>query len=311
MRKMKTALFAIGLLISGSAASGPGKAAGLIDLARAPAKSFVAPSPSDVLAQAPASAWKDIPASDLIVWKLKDGHSAVLWLAEAFAPVHVANIRLMTRAHYFDTAAISRVQDNYVVQWGREEGAHLPDGIIAHPPEEYDWRTTSNGFTALPYRDAYAPIVGFVKGWPVAHNNGVEWLTHCYGMVGAGRDLAPDTGTGAELYAVLGHAPRHLDRNITVVGRMIDGMEFLTDHPRGTEALGFYRTMNERISFESVTLVSDLPQAQQPHYQVLDTGAKAFADWIRARANRGGPFFVKAAGAVDLCNAMPPVRLKP
>ena len=47
-------------------------------------------------------------------------------------------------------------------------------------------------------------------------------------MVGVGRDLSPDTGTGGELYAVIGHAPRHLDRNIALVGRIVSGIEHMS-----------------------------------------------------------------------------------
>ncbi|MCP6473599.1 peptidylprolyl isomerase, partial [Klebsiella pneumoniae] len=77
----------------------------------------------------------------------------------------------------------------------------------------------------LGYPDAYAPATGHAAGWPIGYDEtrGAAWLTHCYGSVGVGRDLAPDTGTGGELYAVIGHAPRHLDRNIAVIGRVIEG----------------------------------------------------------------------------------------
>ena len=82
------------------------------------------------------------------------------------------------------------------------------------------------------------------------------------GMVGVGRDLPPDTGSGAELYVVSGHATRHLDRNLGVVGRVIEGMEHLTTLPRGTGALGFYATAAERVTISSMHLgteVKDLP----------------------------------------------------
>ena len=276
------------------------------------AKKLVYPkAPSEIVTEAPASSWHDLDPQDVVVWTLKDGHRAVMWLATPFAPVHIQNIRTLVRAHYFDTAAISRLQDNYVVQWGREEGAKLPDAITAHPPAEYENAGTRLKFTELPYYDSYALKVGFDGAWPVGREGGQEWLTHCYGMVGAGRDMAPDTGSGAELYAVSGHAPRHLDRNITVGGRFIEGMEFLDSYPRGTEALGFYKTEGERIPFASAMMAADMPEADRPHYQVMDTGSKSFAEWIKARANRGGPFFIKPAGAVDLCNALPPVRIKP
>ncbi|GAA3255116.1 hypothetical protein GCM10020258_13330 [Sphingomonas yabuuchiae] len=41
-------------------------------------------------------------------------------------------------------------------------------------------------------------------------------------------------GVGAELYTIIGHSPRGLDRNIAVVGRVVDGMDALSTLPRGT-----------------------------------------------------------------------------
>ncbi len=39
---------------------------------------------------------------------------------------------------------------------------------------------------------------------------------------------------------MIGQAPRHLDRNIALVGRVIEGMPVLAALRRGTGSLGFY-----------------------------------------------------------------------
>ena len=129
-------------------------------------------------------------------------------------------------------------------------------------------------------------------------------------MVGVGRDQAPDTGTGGELYAVIGHAPRHLDVNIALVGRVIDGTERLTAHPRGTEALGFIRDPKNHLPIARVRLAADIPAAERPAYEVMRTDAPAFSSYVTERANRGGGFFIRPAGGVDLCNALVPTRRK-
>ena len=113
--------------------------------------------------------------------------------------------------------------------------------------------------TALPYRDSYAPKVGYSGPFPVAANQGRAWMTHCYGIVGVARGLAPDTGNGGELYAVQGQSPRQLDRNIALVGRVLDGLEHMTALPRGTGALGFYDKPAQRVAITRVTLAADLP----------------------------------------------------
>jgi len=136
------------------------------------------------------------------------------------------------------------------------------------------------------------------------------WPVHCYGMVGVGRNLSPDTGTGAELYTVIGHAPRHLDRNIALVGRVISGMQHLSSLPRGNGALGFYTSeeARKRTPIVSIRLASDLPEDDRPQFEYLSTASGAFARYVHARANRSDPFFIAPANGADLCNVPVPVR---
>ena len=127
-------------------------------------------------------------------------------------------------------------------------------------------------------------------------------------MVGVGRGMAPDTGSGAELYTVIGHAPRHLDRNTALVGRVIEGIEHLSSLPRGTGALGFYEDPAQRIPIQSIRVASDLPAARQPRFEYLSTESESFARYAEARANRRDPFFIVPAGGADICNIPVPVR---
>ena len=271
-------------------------------------------TPTEIVAAAPASAWKTIPADDLLVMQLASGAKVVLQLAPAFAPVHVANLRALAKAHWWDKASIYRVQDNYVVQWGKNESSDpLPAGVVAKPPAEYARPLKGLKVAPLPYPDDYAPRAGYTLGWPVGYDpkGGTANLTHCYGYVGVGRDMAPDTGTGGELYAVIGQAPRHLDRNIAVVGRVISGIENLSSLPRGTEALGFYKERSQDVPIAWIRLASEIPAAERPSFQYLDTNASAFEAYVKARANRKDDFFIRPAGGVALCNAPVPIRPAP
>ena len=265
-------------------------------------------TPIDIVVAAPASAWRRIAPEDLLVINFKAGPRVVIQLAPAFAPVHVANIRALARAHWWDGAAIYRVQDNYVVQWGHNDDRKLSAGIVARPPAEYVRPLAGLLVTRFAYRDSYAPRAGYASGWPVAIDRRTASLTHCYAYVGVGRDLAPDTGTGGELYAVIGHAPRQLDRNIAVVGRVIAGIEAMSSLPRGTDALGFYKERSSDVPIASTRLASDLPPADRPDFEVMDTASASFAAYLAKRANRRDDFYRRAAGGVDLCNAPVPVR---
>jgi peptidylprolyl isomerase len=277
----------------------------------APAKKLL--TPNDIVAAAPASAWKAIPADDLMVMDLANGGRIVVQLAPAFAPVHVANIKALARGKYWDGATVYRVQDNYVAQWGlNESDKPWPAGVTPKPPAEYTRALKGLRITRLGSPDPYAPGAGFADGWPVAYSAKEGWadLTHCYGSVGVGRDLSPDTGTGGELYAVIGHGPRQLDRNIALVGRVIDGIDKLSTLPRGTEALGFYKDKAQYAPIASIRIASDMPAGERPSYEVMDTGSTAFAQYLKVRANRHDDFYIRPAGGVDLCNVQVPVRKK-
>ncbi len=134
---------------------------------------------------------------------------------------------------------------------------------------------------------------------------------HCYASVGVSRDLHPDTGTGGELYAVIGHAPRQLDRNIAVVGRVVSGIEQLSSLPRGSETMGFYKAGSVARPIVAVALASAMPAATRPSFKYLATNSSSFARYLGVKKNRDDDFYRVAAGGVDLCNAPVPVRPTP
>ena len=283
-------------------------------LAAALAQAVAAPPAAAALPSDPVPAdWVAVPDDELLVFTLANGHSFTVRLASRYAPVHVANIRKLAAAQWWDAGtSVYRVQDNYVAQWGdATEKKPLAAGVVETPPAEYSHAGPTT-VARLAQRDPYAEWAGYSRdGWPLAGNGATEWLPHCYGMVGVARDLAPSTGSGAELYTVIGHSPRALDRNIAVVGRVIDGIEWLSSLPRGTGDLGFYTTAGERSPIVSARLASALPAAARPHFEYRRADNPRFIAWIASRENRSGPFFTVPAGGADICAALPPVRKAP
>ncbi len=263
-----------------------------------------------------------------------------------FSQGWIGNVRKLAAARFWDGTSINRVQDNYVVQWGDPDAEDkaktktLPAGLASVPQSEYQFRSEEVGsimmerarawkVAATPNAlqrtiegevkdlqdlrnnpagipDPYAPFAGFDDGWPLATDGTNNWPLHCYGMVGVGRNLSPDTGSGAELYTVIGHAPRHLDRNIALVGRVIEGIEHLSSLPRGTGPLGFYETPEERTAILSVRMGNEVTGL--PAYEYLSTESQSFAAYADARANRRDAFFIRPAGGADVCNIPVPVR---
>ena len=277
----------------------------------ASAQSDPPPTMASVLEASSAEEWESIPMDRLIVMQLDSGR-VVIELAPGFAPQHAANILTLVKDGYFDDAAVVRSQDNYVVQWevpvGKDASAKPLGSARSALPAEFDRAAEGVSFTALPDPDAYAPQTGFVDGFPAASDGERTWLAHCYGMVGAGRDNAADSSNGSSLYAVTGHAPRHLDRNITLVGRVIEGMPLLTTLPRGTAELGFYAEPSQRVPIRSVQVASEMPEWQQPHWSRLRTDSASFKTLIQARRFRHESWFVQPVGHLELCNMPLPLR---
>jgi len=107
---------------------------------------------------------------------------------------------------------------------------------------------------------------------------------------------------------VIGNAPRHLDRNITVVGRVVSGMPLLSVLPRGPQPMGMYDKPEMMVPIKSVRLAADVPEAERSSWEVMRTESASFKAVVEAQRNRGGPWTKVAAGHVDLCNVPIPVR---
>jgi peptidylprolyl isomerase len=275
-------------------------------------------SAKQIVDAAPASAWRDLDPANTLYMELPGGR-VVIELAPGFAPEHVANIKTMARGGFWDGLTIYRAQDNFVVQWGDADGEEpgkakpFPAGTKTHLPAEFTRASAGVRFDRLPDADGWAPEVGFADGFPAARDpkTGRTWIAHCYGVVGAGRNNAPDSSIGAELYAIIGQAPRALDHQLTVVGRVVKGMELLSVIPRGPEPMGFYEKPGQRAPILSVKLASDVPEAQRTPLQLLRTDSRAFIDSTEARRNRVDDFYTVPAGHIDLCNVPVPVRAPP
>jgi peptidylprolyl isomerase len=162
--------------------------------------------------------------------------------------------------------------------------------------------------TAIDSRDAYADAVGFADGFPVGSDGEKVWPLHCYGMLGVGRGMSADSGNGASLYIVSGHAPRHLDKNLTVPGRVLTGIELLTALPRGTGPLGFFASPEEYFQILNVRMGDELAEEDRANIEVLRTDTASFEAYVASRTTRNEEFFIDPTGRIEICNINPPVR---
>lgn len=273
------------------------------------------PTPKELLARSTPDEWRTPDPQNLVYMDLPQGR-VIIELAQDWSPEHAANIRTLIREHYFDGTQVIRVQDNFVTQWGDPDGddkakaKSLGTARQTLTPEFTRKGGKAYPFTRLPDGDVYAPEVGFSDGFPVARDPkaGEAWIAHCYGTVGVARDTGAETGNGSSLYAIIGQAPRNLDRNLAVAGKVLKGMDILSAYPRGGEPMGFYDKPEQRVTISKVQLAADVPAAQRTPVQVLRTDSKTFAAVVDAKRNRRDDFYTRPAGKIDLCNISVPVR---
>jgi peptidylprolyl isomerase len=281
-------------------------------LPAAPAQNEPAKKPlttGEILAASSASDWRPLDPQSTVYLELSSGR-VVIELAPKFAPHHVANVVTLARARYFDGVAIVRTQDNYVVQWSDASGRKPLGGAKRTLPAEFERALNGLTIVRLPDVDTYAGVTGFLDGFPVAADPAIgrAWLVHCYGMVGAGRDNDVDSGGGTELYVVIGQAPRHLDRNVTLLGRVVSGMELLSVMPRGTGPLGRYEHPEQFVPVKSMRVAADVPPGERTELEVLRTDTPTFLAYVEARRSRHEEWFKVPAGRVDVCNVPIPAR---
>jgi peptidylprolyl isomerase len=263
---------------------------------------------AEVLAASKPSDWRALHPESTLYLELASGR-VIIELAPQFAPKHATNVRALVREGFFDGLAINRAQENFVVQWGDADGTRKPRAAKRTLTAEFTRAAADLPFTRLPDPDTYAGEVGFSDGFPAARDGaGRAWLVHCYGMVGVGRDEDADSGGGTELYVVIGHAPRQLDRNITVLGRVVRGMELLSVLPRGPAPMGFYEDAKLRTPIERIRVASDVPAPERTAIEVLRTDTPTFTALVESRRNRRDSWYKVPAGHIDVCNVPLPAR---
>lgn len=269
------------------------------------------PTTAQVMESATPSDWRRPDPANTLYMELATGR-VIIELAPRFAPLHVANIKQLVAEKFYDGLAVVRVQDNFVAQWGDADKTRPTANASRKIPDEsvIPWGK-GLPLVKLPDVDGYAPETGWIDGFPVGVErkpSGQAWITHCYGVLGVGREDWPDTGSGAELYVVTGQAPRQLDRNIVTVGRVLRGIELLSSLPRGTGALGFYEKPEQRAPIKSIRIAAEVPEAERTALEVLRTDTPLFTKYVESRRNRRDTWYIVPAGHTDVCNITIPVR---
>lgn len=300
----------------------------LAALALAACTNAPAPAPDTLAAEPPPAAeaptWRPVEPDNLVIMELPTGIVAIELFPDA-APAHVARMRELLAEGFFDSEFFYRVIEGHVAQAGRE--FEMATKAFTNLPFEAERTVSAEGFTPHGNADLFAPEPGHRQGFAVGRDGKQEWLLNCPGALGMARDEAPDTGNTEIFFPLLSR--RYLDRNYTVFGRVIDGMEHIDRLPRvdpfteeETEALfgedqplayqmsQYRRSKLEYNMIYSARLASSIPEAERPAYEVMNT---ASADWAALKQSKRDysaiPAFVAPpVNMLDICTLPVPAR---
>jgi peptidylprolyl isomerase len=144
---------------------------------------------------------------NLWVLDLSTGGRVTIWLRSDVAPQHVERIKTLTRQKFYDGLVFHRVIDGFMAQGGDPNGDGTGGSELPDLTKEFNY------------------------------------LPHVRGAVSAARPGAPqgappeivakaENGANSQFFIML--APRlSLDRDYTVFGRVLDGMQYVDAIPRG------------------------------------------------------------------------------
>lgn len=260
-------------------------------------------------------------AQDGLRWRLLDPANTVyMHIAEdvvifelnpLFAPKTVAQFRKLVREDFYRSLSFYRVIDGFVAQAGDESDIDVPNAQPTLKAEfeldrsdEYHWTFVQRG-------DLFAPETGFIDGFAAARDEKNTWLTHCPGALAMARNNEPDSGS-TDFYIVIGQAPRYLDRNLTIFGRVVHGMDVVQRIRRGkTENNGVIEKDEDRSRISRMLLASEIPAEERQEIYVMDTNSQGFFDYMQARRDRSHEFFHRKPPAVlDVCQVPVGTRIE-
>ncbi|MCQ8888785.1 peptidylprolyl isomerase [Pseudoalteromonas carrageenovora] len=257
----------------------------------------IAVSASDVIKNAKAHEWQTVSTQNILKITLPTG-SAYIKLNPELAPKHTAHIKELAREGFYKDTSVYRFVEGFVAQGGDSSGNKKIQTANKTVPAEFYLETTQPLKITELKGDGYAPVTGFLNGFAVAQNqtHTQTWQVHCNGVFAMARDNDINSAS-TEFFVTIGQGPRYLDKNITVFGRVLEGMEHFNR---------LQRTPTDGVAFNPITNVQVLADVKNDKsvFKVMKTDSVSFKQLIDARKNRTEPWFVQSYNYVDVC-AMP------
>jgi peptidylprolyl isomerase len=250
-----------------------------------------------------APLYRTIDNDNILIFELETGR-VTFELANFFAPNHVKRIKNLVREGFYDGLPLYRVIENFVVQGGDSSGKK-PTKFRSEMHNEFTRSITKDThFTLVQQPDLLAEQTGFIDGFAVGRSvtDNKEWLIHCPGTINLARGIDPNSGT-TDFAIMYGQATRHLDRNMSVFGRIIDGWDsFYRVNRAPIETGGVFGDESKATKIIKASILKDLPESQSTKYEIENTNTPSFKSKIQQRKKLTNAFFhYKGNGNLDIC----------
>ncbi|WP_240615470.1 peptidylprolyl isomerase [Alteromonas facilis] len=240
--------------------------------------------------------------------------TVIIELSDSIAPKHVERFKQLVKEGFYDGLSFYRVIDGFVAQAG--DPSEAKESQYRSPLKAEFSRTNKdfeNDFTLIQSPEFLAEETGFINNFPAGRSvkDDRQWLLHCPGAVAMARSTEADSAT-TEFYIVIGQAPRHLDRNMSVFGQVVYGLEVVQKFMRGNpqQAGGVIENEEKRSLIVKALMGTDVSVQEQIALERLGADSSAFQKRIESARTLDNPFYHYAgSGNVDVCYYRPRVTV--
>ena len=242
-----------------------------------------------------AGDWRSVAPDNLLIIDTNKGRILVEMTPEA-APGHVARLRLLAKAGFYDGIPWHRVIDGFMAQTGDPLGTGEGQSWYPDLKAEFTFRRDAQ----TPFAPVAAPagaLLGFMQSLPVqtppepgmaetADRKVHAWGLYWPGVAGMARDDAPDSAN-SQFFLMRQPYPA-LEKRYTIWGRVVSGLDVVRALKFSPNPDGIV-TDPDRMT--RVRVAGDLAQGERPSVRVLSTDSPRFRTLVeRTRAARGADF---------------------
>ena len=160
-----------------------------------------------------------------MILKLKDGDVKIELFPDV-APKHVERIKTLANEGKYDNVVFHRVIEGFMAQTGDVQYGNSSS-------DKFDLNRAGTGGSTLP-------------DLPAEFSD----IPHEKGVLSMARSSDPNSGN-SQFFICFESAP-HLDRNYTVFGKVVEGIEFVDMIKRGEGSNGAVSNPDKIISFKSL-----------------------------------------------------------